>query len=59
MKTLIRFFMQFLLVLVVAAGILLGVDAIAQTCTTYYDHNTGRFCRVCPGPSGVGTVVCY
>jgi hypothetical protein len=51
--------MQSLLVLVIAAGILMAVDAVAQTCTTYYDQNTGRFCRVCPGPGGVGTVICY
>jgi hypothetical protein len=59
MRTLIRFLMQSLLVLVIAAGILMAVDAVAQTCTTYYDQNTGRFCRVCPGPGGVGTVICY
>lgn len=59
MKTLIRFIMQALLVVAIALGCLLAVDAIAQTCTTYYDQNTGRFCRVCPGPGGVGTVVCY
>ncbi len=59
MKTLLRFIMQAILVIAIAAACLLAVDAIAQTCTTYYDQNTGRFCRVCPGPGGVGTVVCY
>lgn len=43
----------------VALAVMFAIDAFAQTCTTYYDQNTGKFCRVCPGPGGVGTVVCY
>lgn len=37
-----------------------AITALAQSCTTYYDHNTGKYCRVCSGSgSNVGSVVCY
>ena len=46
--------------LLVAALAAFAVSAFAQSCTTYYDHNTGKFCRVCTGSgSNVGSVVCY
>ncbi len=51
--------MRALLAIAIAVGCLLAVDAIAQSCTTFYDQNTGRFCSVCVAPGGTPVVNCY
>ncbi|CAB5223328.1 hypothetical protein UFOVP381_29 [uncultured Caudovirales phage] len=36
------------------------ITAVAQSCSTYYDQRTGKYCKVCHRPDGqVSTVVCY
>lgn len=36
------------------------ITAVAQSCTTYYDQRTGKYCKVCHrGDGQVATIVCY
>lgn len=59
MNRFLELLLQTVMVLLILLAAFFAYEAIAQECMTYYDQNTGRYCRVCPGPGGVGTVVCY
>jgi dolichyl-phosphate-mannose--protein O-mannosyl transferase len=59
MNKFVRFLLQSFVALSIVAACFFGVDAIAQSCTTYYDHNTGRFCTVCIAPGGTPVVNCF